>query len=315
MKIYFLIIALALSTGIYAQGEDSIYHEEEIVLKTTNGELFGTLTLPTVKKKIPVILIIAGSGPTDRNGNNKMMKNNSLKLLAEGMADHQIASVRYDKRGIGASSKSMQSEQDIRFEDYVHDANEWLLLLKQDKRFSEIIVLGHSEGSLIGMLTALKPDRFISIAGVGSPASVVLKKQLSSQPEKIKTISFAIIDSLSAGVTVDSIPPYLGSLFRPSVQPYLISWFKYDPSAAIKKMTMPVLIVQGKSDIQVDSTDANKLAAANPHAQLRFIDSMNHVLKMASIDRNENLKTYFDPTLPLADLLLPILVKFTLSKH
>jgi len=99
------------------------------------------------------------------------------------------------------------------------------------------------------------------------------------------------------------------------VQPYLISWFKYDPSAAIKKMNMPVLIVQGKTDIQVDSSDAAKLAAANPHAQLQFIDSMNHVLKNTVIDRNENLKTYFNPALPLAERLIPILVRFIYSKR
>jgi alpha/beta superfamily hydrolase len=129
--------------------------ESEILLKTPTGTLSGTLLIPGEISKYPVALIIAGSGPTDRDGNNTSMKNNSLKLLATSLAEHQIASLRYDKRGIGASREAAISEADLRFEDFIEDARDWIGLLIKDKRFSEVIVIGHSEGSLIGMVSRL----------------------------------------------------------------------------------------------------------------------------------------------------------------
>jgi len=314
IKYYLLLFTVFLVLNGTAQLKDSTFHEEEIVLNTPTGKIYGTLTLPAVKKKIPVVLIIAGSGPTDRNGNNSMMKNDALKLIAHQLGENQIASVRFDKRLIAESKSSTLSELDIRFETYINDASEWIALLKNDNRFQQVTVLGHSEGSLIGMLTKEKPDRFISIAGVGFPAAAVIKKQLATQPDAVKNISYQILDSLSAGRKVDSVPPYLGSLFRPSVQPYLMSWFKYDPATAINAMKIPILIIQGTTDIQVDTADAIKLAHSNPAAKLVIIDSMNHVLKTTVIDRKENLKTYFDPTLPLAQKLMPVITEFVHMK-
>jgi uncharacterized protein len=311
---YFLFITLFFSFKGTAQLKDSTFQEQDIVLNTSTGKIYGTLTLPVGKKKIPVVLIIAGSGPTDRNGNNSMMKNDALKLIAHQLAENQIASVRFDKRLIAESKSSSISELDIRFETYINDASDWIALLKKDNRFQQVTVLGHSEGSLIGMLTKEKPDRFISIAGVGFPAVLVIKKQLSTQPEAVKNISYQILDSLSAGRKVDSVPPFLGSLFRPSVQPYLMSWFKYDPSLAINALKIPILIIQGTTDIQVDTADAMQLAHSNPAAKLVIIDSMNHVLKTTVIDRKENLKTYFDPSLPLAQKLIPIITEFVHMK-
>ncbi|HSB92210.1 MAG TPA: hypothetical protein VLC28_03795 [Flavitalea sp.] len=314
MKSNLFLLFILFLFNASAQTKDSTFHEQEIVLTTATGKIYGTLTLPQETKKLPVVLIIAGSGPTDRDGNNSMMKNDALKLIAHGLAANQIASVRFDKRLIAESKSSSFSEADIRFETYINDASDWITLLKKDGRFKETTVIGHSEGSLIGMLTKEKPDRLISIAGVGFPAAAVLKKQLASQPDAVKNISYEILDSLSAGRKVDSIPPFLGSLFRPSVQPYLISWFKYDPSVAINALKIPTLIIQGTTDIQVDTSDAKQLARSNPAAQLVIIDGMNHVLKTTVIDRKENLKTYFDPSLPLADKLIPTITGFVKAK-
>ena len=313
-KWYFVIVTMFFILKATGQLKDSTFHEQEIVLNTPTGKIYGTLTMPVGQKKVPVVLIIAGSGPTDRNGNNTMMKNDALKLIALELGANQIATVRFDKRFIAESKSSSMSETDIRFETYINDASDWISLLKKDNRFDQVTVIGHSEGSLIGMLTKEKPDRFISIAGVGFPAAAVLKKQLASQPDAVKNVSYQILDSLSAGRKVDSIPPFLGSLFRPSVQPYLISWFKYDPSTAIKELNIPILIIQGTTDIQVDTIDALQLAQSNPAAKLVIIDSMNHVLKTTVIDRKENLKTYFDPTLPLSTKLVPTITEFVRMK-
>jgi len=203
--------------------------EEEVVLKTATGNIAGSLLLPDLEKISPLVLIIAGSGPTDRNGNNPMMTNNSLKMLAKGLQSKGIASIRYDKRGIGESQSAGPIESDLRFEHYIKDAEDWITLLRKDERFSEVIVLGHSEGSLIGMIASQtsEVDKFISVAGTGFPAGEIIRNQLKEQPEFILNQSLPIIEKLEKGELEENVPPMLASLFRKSVQPYLISWFKY----------------------------------------------------------------------------------------
>lgn len=285
---------------------------EPITLETKTGEIKGTLLCPPAVKKMPVVLMIAGSGPTDRNGNNPMMTNNSLKMLAEGLFDKGIATVRFDKRGIADSKNAGLKEIDLRFENYVEDVEEWVELLKKDSRFSDIHLLGHSEGSLIGMIAAQKGNvtKFISIAGVGSPAGEILREQLKAQPPMVLQMASPFIEKMERGETVDDVPQMLQSLFRPSVQPYMISWLKYDPQKEIAKLNMPVLIVQGTTDIQVTVSEADKLANANKKATKQIIEGMNHILKAADIDRQKNLQTYSMPDLPLKEGLVDIIAAF-----
>jgi len=288
--------------------------ETPVVLDTKTGQIFGTLATPKEFSKIPVVLIIAGSGPTDRDCNSPMLKSNAYKKLAYGLAENNIASLRYDKRGIAESKAAMKKESDIRFDDYVNDAKEWIQLLKKDKRFSKVIVIGHSEGSLIGMLAANKADRYISIAGAGQTIDKTLLEQLSAQPKEILELSIPIIESLKQGKTVDKVDPKVEMLFRLSVQPYLISWFNYDPQIEIKKLTIPVLIIQGTNDIQVSVEDAKRLSKANPKAQLELIDKMNHIFVSVDGDRQSNITTYNDPTIPLTDGLVKKITGFIMKE-
>jgi pimeloyl-ACP methyl ester carboxylesterase len=290
---------------------DTTFTETTLVLHTPSGEIAGTLTLPKQTGKIPVALIIAGSGPTDRNGDNPMMKNESLQKLAYGLAGKNIASLRFDKRGIGQSRDAGKKEADLRFEDYINDAKSWIELLKKDARFSKVIVAGHSEGSLIGMVAALhQAHGFISIAGAGKSADKILKEQLAKQPPAIKDPSIPIIDSLVMGKTVVNVPAMLNPLFRPSVQPYMISWFHYDPPTEIKKLAIPILIIQGTNDLQITVNDANLLAQANTHAQLVLIKNMNHVFRIVEGDRKENLATYITPANPISEELVNTVAAF-----
>ena len=290
----------------------SFGQEEEITLETKTGDIKGSLLIPSVSEKTAVVLIIAGSGPTDRNGNNPMMTNNSLKMLAKELQKNGIASVRYDKRGIGESKNSGLQEIDLRFEDYVQDVEGWIKLLKEDDRFSNIIVLGHSEGSLIGMIASHKQEakKFISIAGIGIPAGDIIRKQLKGQPQFVLDESLKIIEKLENGETVENVSQMLYSLFRPSVQPYIISWFKYDPQKEIAKLDIPILIVQVTTDIQVSVSHADKLALANKKSQKQIIEGMNHILKEAEVDRQKNIQTYSIPDLPLKKELMEVIVKF-----
>ncbi|MBC3540212.1 alpha/beta hydrolase [Rufibacter sediminis] len=315
MKNRLLLLAF-LVLGHFAQAQTPAPSSGEATeLKTEKGTLKGTLLLPATKGKVPVVLLISGSGPTDRDGNNPVMKNNSLKMVAEELYAQGIASVRYDKRGIAQSKDAAGSEFDMRFDHFAQDAAAWVQQLKKDPRFSKVIVLGHSEGSLLGMLAVrqAKADGFISLAGPGQSADEVIRQQLLAQPPMVADAALPILDQLVQGKAVPEVNPMLASLFRPSIQPYLISWFKYDPQAELRKLTVPVLLVQGKEDLQVSGREIQLLAAAAPKAKLEEIDRMNHVLKETSADRSANIAAYSNPTLPLAPALMPALVSFVKS--
>lgn len=280
-------------------------------VQTPTGELYGTLTVPILKGAFPVALIIAGSGPTDRNGNNAQMKNNSLLLLAHELAAQGIASIRYDKRGIGASRDAMISEENLRFENYAEDAKAWAAQLKADPRFNKLIIIGHSEGSLLGMLACEQADVFVSLAGAGRPIDVILKEQLAAQLSGQKKLLRAANDGLSKlkeGKLVEDAPIELFGLFRPSVQPYMMSWMKYDPAVEISKLKIPIVIIQGSTDLQVSEEDARLLFAAHRlDSRLIIIEDMNHVLKLSPLDRTKNIETYSKPDLPLAEELVKLL--------
>lgn len=292
---------------------------EPITLETPTAVLYGTLVRPQSRSRVPVVLIISGSGPTDRDGNSPMLPgaNNSLKLLAEALAARGIASLRYDKRGIGETGKSMllaaektksvPREEDLSFETYIDDAIRWGKQLRADRRFSRLTVLGHSEGSLIGVVAAqrIRADAFVSIAGAGRPVPQLILEQVKPQfSAELLMKTEEILEQLAAGKTVASVPAELTALLRPSIQPYIISWFRYDPAKEVSKLRIPVLIVQGTTDLQTTLGDAKRLADGNPAAKLLLIEGMNHVLKTVGNEREKQVASYSDPKLLVAPELV-----------
>lgn len=319
MKIITCIIAFSLMlSGLLAQTKiETVSSESELILKTTTGNIYGTLTVPDNLKTSPIVLIIAGSGPTDRDCNSLAgMQTNAYKMLAEGFSKNNISTLRFDKRGIGKSKPAMTSESDLRFETYTNDVVAWISLLKSDNRFSKVIVLGHSEGSLIGMLAAEQTNigGLISVSGPGKSADQVLQEQLKTQlPPQLLMESNRIMGNLKMGKTVDNVDPNLAALYRPSVQPYMISWIKYDPTQEIKKLKVPVLIIQGTTDLQVTVNDAKLLSSAQPDAKLFIVDKMNHILKESDADVAKNMATYTNPTLALKTGLIDTIVNFIMA--
>ncbi len=297
-KTIFFISIVFVSTFLQAQ-------EETITLQTSAGNIEGTLLLPSVEKPT-IALIIAGSGPTDRDGNSGGLKMNYLKMLAEGLYENNIASIRYDKRGIGASVMPGLKEEDLTFSDFISDAELWMDKIMDDSRFGDIVVIGHSEGSLIGMIASQnkQPNKFISIAGPGITMLATIRRQLKDQPPYILSMSEPILEKLEKGQTVDSVPPLLNSLFRQSVQNYLISVSKYDPLVEISKLKCPVMIVQGTTDIQIEVLDAEKLAESNKNSKLLIIEGMNHILKEAPENRLLNIQTYGNADLKIKEGLV-----------
>lgn len=307
-QIIFLLAIIAFAAM------ENFAQEQNIVLKTPTGEISGVLMKPELKEQVPVVLIIAGTGPTDKDGNQPNMQNNSLKFLAEALKQNGIASLRFDKRGIAGSKTSLKQESDLRFENYVEDVSGWINLLSEDKSFSEIIVAGHSEGSLIGMIASAKSDKvkkYVSIAGPALPADEIIKEQFGAQSQNVKDLIFPMLDSLKKGQTVADVPQSLYVLLRPSIQPYLISWFKYNPQDEIKKLQIPILVIQGDKDIQVAVKNAELLTKASNNATLKIIPNMNHVLKtIETTDQKEQLKNYSDPNLPINPEIVKEIVAF-----
>lgn len=287
--------------------------EKEVFLTLPEGNIYGTLTVP-VEEKQYIVLFIPGSGSTDRNMNGgPMLNTNSAKMMADSLAEKGIASLRYDKRGIGKSSEAAIPETDLLFNDNVMVAEKWMTWIQNNTDYKDITILGHSEGSLIGILTAQNSNttRFISISGPGEPAHIVIRSQLETQPDMVKDLAFPIMDSLVAGKIVEEVNPMLLTLFRPSIQPYLISWFSIDPTEEIKKLDIPVLIISGGHDIQVDIEQGKLLEeAAGKSALHEIFPEMNHIWKNAPEDMMQNVNTYTKPELPLTPGLITAVVDF-----
>ena len=302
-----ILAAAAVAAG---QAGASAPTETAITAPGPQGDLAGTLVEPSAARGAPVVLMIPGSGPTDRDGNNPMgVKAASLKLLAEGLAEHGIASVRVDKRGLFGSDKAIADANKVTIGDYASDVHNWIDVIRKRTGARCVWVLGHSEGGLVALAAARQPAGIcglVLVAAAGRPIGKVMRAQLHANPANAPILdeADAAISALEAGKPVDAskLNPALAPLFNPAVQTYEIDLFGYDPAKLIAAYQGPVLIVQGERDIQVSvDDDARKLAAADPRATLALVPGMNHVLKaVASDDRAANIATYGDPALPLA---------------
>lgn len=296
--------------------------EEALHIVRPWGTMHGTLLVPETGSDA-VVLLIAGSGPTDRNGNSGgMLPTNSYLLLARALEEAGIASLRYDKRGIGASRFARPEEfrqEELRFEDFIEDAAAWIAPLRE-QGFRRIVLAGHSEGALIALeVAAARPDEVtavVSLAGAGYPIDEILLAQLGRE-----LISFnpglllraqSIIARIKAGESVTDVPPLLQPVFPTAVQPYLSSWMRYDPRRSIRRVTQPLLILNGDNDIQIPTDNAEALAAAQPAARKIIVKGMTHLLKTSDITdpQQQKIAHYTDSSLPISEELAAHLTAF-----
>lgn len=277
--------------------------------------LHGTLRTPDGVTRAAA-LFLPGSGPTDRNGDQPPIVAATTRLLAEGLAERGVASLRFDKRGIGESAAAAPPESELRFSANVADTRLWIAEAIARTGQPCVWLIGHSEGALVALATAAESREgvcgLVLLAGAGRPAGTVLREQLAPLPEPLKTQAYDALAELEAGRTVADPPAALMALLRPSVQPYLISWLMLDPAALLAAYDGPVMIGQGGADIQVSMADAEALHAARPDAALAVWDGVNHVLKTAPADRAGNIATYMDPSLPLAPGVVEDVARFIL---
>ena len=291
---------------VFSQEKKSANQEIEI-----NTLIKGTLFSPeNVTSKTKLVILIAGSGPTNRSGNQVGIQNNSLKFLAEGLAKNGFAVFSYDKRIFAQMINKTMDEKTLSFEDFIKDAKDVVTYFKSQKKYAKIIIAGHSEGSLIGMVAAKENvDGFVSLAGAGRPVDEDISEQYAKRYPTLKDAVDKDLALLKEGKTFENKNPLLASLFRESVQPYMISWIKYNPQDEIKKLSIPILIINGTKDIQVPPSDAELLHKANPKSTLKIIENMNHIFKEIKID-DDNIKSYSDPKLPVIPELIAVMTSF-----
>ena len=299
----------------YKSKTNTYYTENNLEVDIDNGSLLGTLTIPENFTTGSIVLIVAGSGATDRDGNSLKMgiHTDSYKYISHELAKNNIASFRFDKRSLNPNKIKNYNETDLKIEDFINDVVSITKFLKNDKRFNKIILLGHSEGSLLSILSSKieSVSGLISLAGSGKGANEILLEQLKTQVGiDIQELTFLLKQFKDGKFVSDIKNPILKTIFPINKQKYLISWIKYIPKKEIENIDCNVQIIQGTTDIQVSLENALELNKSNKKSKLSIIENMNHVLKDAPIDKVENLKTYSNPNLPLSNKLVPIIIDF-----
>ena len=314
-RLVFSFAACVLAGGAQAQAPAL---ERPLEAPGPLAPLKGTLRLPKATPQA-VVLILPGSGPTDRDGNNPAgVQASSYRLLAEGLAARGIASVRIDKRGMFASAGAVKDANAVTIADYGDDVKAWVAVLRRETGAPCVWVLGHSEGGLVALAAARDVPGECGLLLVSTPGrrlGDVMRAQLKENPANAPLLPYALpaIDALEQGRHVDThdMPPVLLGLFRPAVQDFLISMFSQDPARLVAAVGQPVLILQGQRDLQVTEADAQRLKKADPGATLVLLPDVNHVLKTVhSDDRQANFATYADPALPLAPGVVDAIADF-----
>lgn len=287
-------------------------HAEDIRIAHQGGLLAGTLLMPTRETASrTLVLLISGSGPTDRDGNQGGVGSAALRMLAQELSAEGYPSFRFDKRGVGESLFPGLDEEKLLFDTFVADVLAWLNYWQRDARFDGVVLIGHSEGALLAKLAAQTHEQvrgLVSLAGAGRPVDAVILQQLERQPPFVRESADSLFRQLRAGMPLNP-PPFMEALFRPSVLPFMRSWMQYDPAAELSDLTMPVLILGGSEDLQIAREDADRLISMAVNGKMVWIPGMNHVLKHVT-NLPENYVSYTDSSRLLHPELVPALTSW-----
>jgi len=275
---------------------------------TINRYIDGTFLVPESVENPPLVIIIAGSGPTDRNGNQSFMRNDMLKKLAERLSENGITTFRYDKRVV-KQLKTRTFDNNIRFDDFVTDAKSVVTYFKSS--YTSITIAGHSQGSLVGLLaTEAGVNGFISLAGAGNSIDQIILEQITKTAPFFTEETKRVLQVLKSGETTTEFPQALGSIFNLEIQPFMINWMQYNPQELIENLEMPVLIINGTKDLQVSATEAQLLKTHKTDAELVIVENMNHLLFKINGDDLVNTKSYNEMNHPIMPEVVEVMVNF-----
>ncbi len=294
------LIALLMAASVGAARADA----EEWSVQVGRGAqtLQGSLLRADQSGPRAAVLLIGGSGPEDRNGDDLKdgQKSHTLQLLALGLAEHGVSSLRFDKGGVGESAPAGTAAS---VGALVDEAVDWARFLRRQPGVRCVVLLGHSEGALIATLSAerIKTCGLVLVSGSSRNLGDLIEDQgpLTHRTPEQQAKVHEVVQSLRAGRPVPDAPAKLSSAFAPDAQAYTMSEINLDPVAELARVKVPVLVVQGDNDLQVKVDDAKRLAAASGGEPV-IIAGMNHVLKLAPTTMVGNFMTYLNPNLPLA---------------
>lgn len=310
MKTQIYTLLILISNLCFSQNEENTFLSSELSITKW---IDGTLLIPEQNEANKLAIIIAGSGPTDRNGNQNFLINNSLKKLAEELTNNGIATFRYDKR-IVKQIRQGNVDNNIKFDDFINDASDVITHFKTSNQFSEIFVIGHSQGSLVGMIASQdKVNGFVSLAGTGQNIGDIIIEQINNTAPMLKEDTEQVVSILKAGKTTNDYPLALSSMFSKDIQPFMISWMAYNPTNIINSLNCPVLIVNGTKDLQVSVKEAELLKRANDNSNIVIIEKMNHVLFEIEGDDLENSKSYNESFRKISPTLIENITNFIKS--
>jgi pimeloyl-ACP methyl ester carboxylesterase len=297
--------------------------EVELTTSSQGAVLKGAWLAPATPAVSAPVVIIPGSGPTDRNGDNPLgVRARSYALLAKGLAARGVPTLRVDKRGMFSSAAPGLDPNAVTIAIYAEDARAWASEAAGRAGAPCAWLLGHSEGALVALAAAQDADApicgVLSVAGPGRKPGQVLREQLRANPANgpILAQAEAAIAEVEAGRPVDAaaLHPGLQPLFAAPVQPFLRSLLALDPADLARNLKKPLLILQGETDLQTARADAEALKTARPDATLLVLPGVNHVLKRAPADRAANLAAYADPALPIAEEVVDAVTRFVTDK-
>lgn len=302
-KHLFSIVCFFWSLTIFTEAQN--FSSTDISI---NRYVDGTLLVPESTENPPLVILIAGSGPTDRNGNQSFMKNDMLKKLAEKLSENGVATFRYDKRVV-KQLKTRTFDNNILFDDFVTDAKSVVNYFNPS--YASIAIAGHSQGSLVGLLAAeAGADLFISLAGAGNSIDQVILEQITKTAPFFSEDTKRVLEILKRKETTTEFPPALASIFSLDIQPFMSNWMQYNPHELIENLDIPVLIINGTKDLQVSAAEAQLLKTHKPDADLVIIENMNHLLFEINGDDLVNTKSYNEMNHPVMPEVISVVLNF-----